>query len=165
MTRQCRNMFESLIPTVRSNSGVKAILLSNKFSKKRLSEKSVSEMLEFWSAAGTPLVVFTAMPEFPRFAEQVAMRAASGGPKTSEGYYMDSVHAEHSIAVLNEQSRSGLFVVDMEQVFCSLGSTSCSPYLGTEPLLVDSSHLSPLGMRQVGLKLVKDQNIFQYLSH
>jgi peptidoglycan/LPS O-acetylase OafA/YrhL len=134
---------------------IRTIILANRFGESEINIKHMQEIIRFWTTHFDKVILFTPMPEFPRFDSIYSF----WGPRAQE-INPDFSRHEEFYAVLSEiEKPENVKIINTSNYFCG-GSISeaCKPIQDRVVMLTDYGHLSPKGATIFGQRLTQDMD-------
>lgn len=160
-TASCNAMARRVRDMAREGK-VSGLILAQRWSDDEITPQALGRLAQFWREAGVPILLFTPMPEFASFKEQVMRRALIGEALTTIGY--DESRLRSVEAQLRRHLDAPPFtLIDTRALFCGSGGT-CSAFEGDKPLLLDYGHFSPRGAEEFGRRVAHDGQWTRWLA-
>jgi peptidoglycan/LPS O-acetylase OafA/YrhL len=135
------------------------LLLANRWSDMQEVNAFAAEA-SYWKQRSAHIVLFGGMPEFGRISDRMANLIGRGMSREDAAvtYRYDSQKVQQIDDALRRIARDqGFTFVDTAGLFCHLSSfpERCIPLLGQDYLVVDYAHLSELGAKMLGKRILQ----------
>ena len=125
-----------------------------------VTEADLRAIANFWREPGAQIAVFTGMPDFVDFRNRVVKNIREGVPLDSITYDQAQLEAhERSIALLGDM---GFTLINSRDLLCGERSRICSAFVNGLPLVGDSTHLQPEGVRAMAKRVRQDSAWLQW---
>ena len=155
MTQECKLIFDRLYRDTAHSPYYKTIALANLFEPEDLSLSNMKDAIDYWQKFNKNIILFTAMPVFKGFSEKYA-----ASEPIEADFSISDISAREEL-VHYVQSR-GVHIVNTRDIFCA-DKSSCNWQTGGQLLLIDPTHLSKLGAKYFGTRLLKIDPVFRSL--
>ncbi len=148
----CFDLMEFGKAEIAANNDIKEIWLSNRFSDDALTDEALTAALEYWSIPGKKLVFFSHTPEFPRLRRKLRrLENHQEWPSYKPDLRLYRLSTRPRIRRLLKQY--GASLIDVKSLIC--GEQVCDYKTSDRELLfTDGAHMSPIGARIAGEKLL-----------
>lgn len=150
----CREILQRALELGQSGR-ISGLVLAQRWDRGDFEPQALAEAKSFWRAAGVPVFIFTQMPEFERIKDKIARRTVRGELFETIGYDAARIKAGDPL-IRRAFSDPPFVVMDLRQAFCGDDTHSCSAFADGRPLLIDYGHLSSLGARRLGQRIMSD---------
>ncbi len=147
----CTKIFNRFVEEVKSKE-YDYIFLANRFTDNEINAEYLQQVVNFWAAFNSKVVIFTGMPEFHKF-EQVYAKSIISATQMD---YDKTLYGNMEGSFKSLKAFPNVEVVNTKTIFCALTENRCQPILRDTPLLVDYGHLSVEGSRLFGRYLLHD---------
>ncbi|HKQ96267.1 MAG TPA: SGNH hydrolase domain-containing protein, partial [Candidatus Polarisedimenticolia bacterium] len=148
----CGDILEKARALVREGR-VQGIVLAKWWRLEDVAGDRLARAADYWADAGVPVLLFTPMPTFPGIKEQVPLHV---GPGLSLGdIRYDAALLTATEAPIASLARPNLTLIDTRELFCGARTGPCTAFDGLEPLLIDTTHLSPRGAELMGKRILE----------
>jgi peptidoglycan/LPS O-acetylase OafA/YrhL len=130
--------------------GIRTVFLGNRLDPHELEAPYLQAVFSYWAERYDQVILFSPMPEFPKFETAYARHGADTGAHVSRDNTADAAFFSALAGITLPEN---LTVLNTRQLFCA-GRDGCDPIQNGATLLVDYGHLSPVGARHLGDQLV-----------
>jgi peptidoglycan/LPS O-acetylase OafA/YrhL len=154
MNKTCAQLADAFMQAIQQHP-VENIWLAASFSTNELASSKIDELIEYWSATGIAVTIFSPMPVYNQFSSQFFANIESGRRFSPD---LTSHERFFSPGIRDKFAKAGFTVVNTRAIFCSL-TPECDPVADGSPLLIDQHHLSRLGAAKFGAALLANTNL------
>jgi hypothetical protein len=149
MLDRCARIFATLADRLKNYDYFEYLILANQYTRGELSLTSARNMVDYWENLGLKIIWMSGAPEFYNL-EKLVISLEHAEPEYNLAEYSTRSELVTYLGTRNVQ------VIDRKSLYCSL-TTNCS-YMdeNNELLVVDGGHLSALGARRFGEKLLQN---------
>lgn len=135
------------------SGGIDGIVLSQNWYDP-VSTIDINAIIDFWSQPNVGLLIFSGMPVFSDFKDQVVKLSRQG--VSLERITFDANRYDAHLASLTAFQLRGVAVIDSRALLCA-AQRQCSAYANGIPLVGDPTHLQPAGARLMAAHLREDR--------
>ena len=151
--RHCNELFR-LIEA--QSPQINRIVVANRFAVHEMDDRYIEAVLGYWGNAGSPVLIFSPMPEF---GLQQLEYARKGTTATAPSFERESMF----FALLAKQRiPPNILVLKTSDYWCAAGP--CVVARDHEYLMSDEDHLSREGAKLFGQALLRDQRVRRFLG-
>lgn len=146
--RYCNRLLDRFLQEL-PRSEYDYLVLANRFEGDELQTAYLQKIVDFWGPRHDRILVFTPMPEFPRFA-QVYSRF---GKEAASLPYEKTVLERFQSAAAEVWLPGNVAWIDSRDLLCQATSGSCAPIHEGRLMMTDSEHLTVFGAERFGQEL------------
>jgi len=154
MAHHCILVYKKLYKEIKNDPYYQYIALVNDLQPKVLNIKSLKSMVDFWNGYGKKIVFFTAPPRFKYYRESLGKNVQP----TLDLHIADLSTRKELMDFLKSQ---GVYIIDTAKIFCGITNNCGYQTKGGQFLLIDETHMSPLGDREFGRILLEKDELFK----